>query len=89
MTDKHFKPTFIFRLFIIKHDNFIMIPSPLFRLADGSESSSTAYLAHSGPFVVGGGHGQQRLHQHQQRWVSRGFVYSSIIEMFVQVPAEC
>ena len=39
------------------------------RLAEGgSESSSTAYLAHSGPFLVGGGHGQQRIHQHQQRW---------------------
>ena len=48
------------------------------RLADGgSESSSTAYLAHSGPFLVGGQHGQQRIHQHQQRWVSPGCVYSS------------
>ena len=45
------------------------------RLADGSlsDSSSTAYLAHSGPFLVGGGHGrpQQRLQggQHQQRYL--------------------
>ena len=46
------------------------------RLADGSfsDSSSTAYLAHSGPFLVGGGHGrpQQRLqggHQQQQRYL--------------------
>jgi len=48
-------------------------------LADSglSDSSSTAYLAHSGPFLVGGGHGhgrpQQRLqgahHQQQQRYL--------------------
>ena len=62
----------------IKHHNSMMIPAPVCRLADGgSESSSTAYLAHSGPFVVGGQHGQQRLHHHQQRWAQGQQQWSS------------